>query len=70
MFPNRLCDRPAIRKRRAEFRLSMTDYYPVIVRNVADIEANPVARAEFYWLARTELEVQLRSCNPPLTPQR
>jgi hypothetical protein len=46
----------------------MTDYYPVIVRCVADLEPNPSARSEFYWLARTELEVQLCSCNPPLTP--
>ena len=46
----------------------MTDYYPVIVRSVADMEPNPAARSEFYWLARTELEVQLCSCNPPLTP--
>lgn len=46
----------------------MTDYYPVIVRCVADLEPNPAARSEFYWLARTELEVQLCSCNPPLTP--
>jgi hypothetical protein len=46
----------------------MTDYYPVIARCVADLEPNPVARSEFYWLARTELEVQLCSCNPPLTP--
>ena len=66
--PNRLYDRPAIRKRLAEFRLSMADYYPVIVRSVADVEPNPAARSEFYWLARTELEVQLCSCNPPLTP--
>jgi len=46
----------------------MTDYYPVIVRCVANIEPNPTARSEFYWRARTELEVQLCSCNPPLTP--
>jgi len=46
----------------------MTDYYPVIVRCVADIEPNSVARSEFYWLARTELEVQLCRCNPPLAP--
>jgi hypothetical protein len=46
----------------------MTDYYPVIARCVADLEPNPAARSEFYWLARTELDVQLCSCNPPLTP--
>jgi hypothetical protein len=46
----------------------MTDYYPVIIRCVADIEPNPAARSELYWLARTELEVQLYSCTPPLTP--
>ena len=36
----------------------MTDYYPVIARCVADLEPNPAARSEFYWLARTELDVQ------------
>jgi hypothetical protein len=46
----------------------MADYYPVIIRCVADIEPSPAARSELYWLARTELEVQLYSCTPPLTP--
>ncbi len=46
----------------------MTDYYPLIARCVADLERNTAGRYEFYWLARTELEVQLCGINPPLTP--
>jgi hypothetical protein len=46
----------------------MTDYYPVIARCVADLEGNTAARCEFYWLARSELEVQLCGLNAPLTP--
>jgi hypothetical protein len=46
--------------------LSTTDYYSMIARCVADLQRNTAARHEFYWLARTELEVQLCGFNPPL----
>jgi hypothetical protein len=46
----------------------MTDYYQVIAGGIADLKTNsPKSRHEFYWLARTELEVQLCSVDPRLT---
>jgi hypothetical protein len=46
----------------------MTDYYQVIANGIADLKTNsPESRREFYWRARTELEVQLCSLGPPLS---
>ena len=46
----------------------MTDYYQVIANGIAGLkETSPDSRREFYWLARTELEVQLCGLDPPLT---
>ncbi len=46
----------------------MTDYYQVIASGIAGLKTNsPDSRREFYWLARTELEVQLSSLDPPPT---
>jgi hypothetical protein len=46
----------------------MTDYYQVIASGIADLKTDsPESRREFYWFARTELEVQLCSVDPPLT---
>jgi len=46
----------------------MTDYYQVIANGIAGLkESSPDSRREFYWLARTELEVQLCGLDPPLT---
>src|SRR6266567_1926576 len=46
----------------------MTDYYKVIANGIAGLkESSPDSRREFYWLARTELEVQLCGLDPPLT---
>ena len=44
----------------------MTDYYPLISRWLADYR-NILARHELYWLARSELEIQLCSFEPPLS---
>ena len=46
----------------------MTDYYQVIAHGIGGLDKNsPDSRREFYWLARTELEVQLCGLDPPLT---
>jgi hypothetical protein len=46
----------------------MTDYYQVIASGIAGLKTNSRdSRREFYWLARTELEVQLCSLDPPPT---
>ncbi len=46
----------------------MTNYYQVIANGIAGLkESSPDSRREFYWLARTELEVQLCGLDPPLT---
>src|SRR6266536_1305436 len=46
----------------------MTDYYQVIANGIAGLkESSPDSRREFYWLARTELEVQLCGLDPLLT---
>jgi hypothetical protein len=46
----------------------MTNYYQVIASGIAGLkESSPDSRREFYWLARTELEVQLCGLVPPLT---
>ena len=44
----------------------MTDYYPLMSRWLAD-QRNVLARHELYWLARSELEIQLFSFDPPLS---
>jgi len=46
----------------------MTNYYQVIANGIAGLkESSPDSRREFYWLARTELEVQLCGLDPLLT---
>ena len=45
----------------------MSDYYPVIARWIAD-QRNAASRDELYWLARTELEIQLTRVDGRLTP--
>src|SRR6266536_1970067 len=46
----------------------MTDYYQVIANGIAGLkESSPDSRRELYWLARTELEVQLCGLDPLLT---